>query len=210
MSRASSEIDIRRMQPDEADLAASFTQDEGWTTETRAEFDGFLSHSPQGCLIAQIETQPVGICVATPYGEVGFVGELIVAEPYRGRGIGGRLLETAIHYLKQTGAHSIFLDGVQRAVPLYERMGFRKICPSRRFHGVVPGRRHDSVRPMTARDLAEVLALDREAFGADRSFFLQRRLELSPSCPGCSKGTSDSLALSWGGGVQNGSPPGHG
>jgi len=174
------ELSIRQMQPYEADLAASFTLNEGWATETRAEFDGFLSFAPTGCLIALMGAETVGVCVATPYGEVGFIGELIVAPLHRGRGIGARLLSRAIEYLKQTGAQSIFLDGVQQAVALYERAGFRKVSPSLRFQGMVPGRRHDSVRPMTMRDLPAVVALDRDVFGTDRGFFLQRRLEVYP------------------------------
>lgn len=180
MNRTCCELEIRAMQPDEIDLAASFTRGEGWITETSAEFAGFLRFAPRGCLIAELGSRPIGICVATPYGEVGFIGELIVAPEHRGQGIGTRLLETAVRYLEETGAQSIFLDGVQQAVRLYERAGFRRIVPSLRFYGAVTGSVHDSTRSMTLGDLPEVFIMDRDAFGADRSFFLRRRLALYP------------------------------
>ena len=42
------------------------------------------------------------------------------------------------------------------------------------------GRAHPSIRPMQESDLEAVSALDRSRFGADRSFFLARRLALYP------------------------------
>jgi ribosomal protein S18 acetylase RimI-like enzyme len=118
--------------------------------------------------------------VATPYGKAGFIGELIVAQGCRGRDIGHHLLECAIRYLHGRGVQRLFLDGVPSAVPLYERLGFRKIARSLRFVGTMTGSAHRDVRPMKADDLPVVFELDQEAFGADRGFFLQRRLHLYP------------------------------
>jgi ribosomal protein S18 acetylase RimI-like enzyme len=112
--------------------------------------------------------------------EFGFIGELIVVEAARGRGIGRRLLEHTIGYLQARGAQTIFLDGVPAAVSLYERVGFRRVCRSLRFYGHLPGKSHPHVRPMCTEDLDAVSALDQGAFGADRCFSLERRLALYP------------------------------
>ena len=103
---------------------------------------------------------------------------LIVRKELRGRGIGRRLLDEGIGYLQSRGAGSIQLDGVPPAVPLYERLGFRRHCRSLRFRGTIRGERHPNVRPMADADLDVVCALDREALGADRSFFIRRRVRL--------------------------------
>jgi predicted N-acetyltransferase YhbS len=171
---------IRPFRPDDATFAAQCAALEGWTTETLEVFAAFFAHDPDGCLIAEEAGRPVGICVATPYDRYGFVGELIVRKEGRGRGVGPRLLLAAIELLKHRGVEDIGLDGVARAVPFYEISGFRPVCESLRFVGRLeglpqadlpsPGR----VRPMSKRDISSVLALDREAFGADRSFFLER------------------------------------
>lgn len=171
---------VRHMLESDLDFAATCTANEGWTSQTRDEFEGFLAHDPDGCFVAQAGDERVGICVATPYGTAGFIGELIVAPPWRGRGIGHGLMEHAIRYLHGRGVQRVFLDGVPLAVPLYERLGFRKMARSLRFSGTMTGAAHPAVRPMRAADLPVVLKLDREAFGADRSFFLQRRLALYP------------------------------
>jgi ribosomal-protein-alanine N-acetyltransferase len=173
-------LTIRPMQPADLDFAAQCTAREGWASETRAEFAGFYAHDPAGCLLAEAEGQRIGICVATSYGVAGFVGELIVVPERRGQGVGRRLLERAIAHLHGRGTQSIFLDGVTAAVPLYERLGFRRVCRSLRFAGAIAGRSPAGVRAMHPDDLATVGQMDRQAFGADRAFFLERRLALYP------------------------------
>jgi ribosomal protein S18 acetylase RimI-like enzyme len=173
-------VHIRAMTPADLDFAAACTAAEGWRSETRDEFEGFYEHAPEGCLVAERGHRRVGICVATPYGAYGFVGELIVASEARRHGVGRRLLESAIAYLHGLGVGTIYLDGVLAAVPLYERLGFRRVCRSLRFSGTLHGRAHPHVRPMVEVDLDAVRALDRSAFGVDRGFFLERRLAQSP------------------------------
>ena len=174
------------------DFAAACTAAVGWGSQ-RSAFEGFYAHDREGCLVAERDdlgenanpgqsARPrIGICVATPYGKQGFLGMLIVVPEARGRGVGQRLLESAIAYLRGRGVLTIGLDGVLAAVPLYERLGFRKHCRSLRFSGTLKGQAHRHIRPMTGADMNAVCALDREAFGADRSFFLDRRLAQGPA-----------------------------
>jgi len=179
-------VHIRGMTPADLDFATSCTIAVGWG-ERRAEFEGFYAHAPEGCLVAETgylgesAGRRIGICVATPYDERGFLGMLIVLPEERGRGVGRCLIEGAIAYLHGRGVHSIYLDGVLAAVPLYERIGFRKLCRSLRLSGTLQGRAPPGVRPLVEADLDAVCALDRLAFGADRSFFLERRLAQEPT-----------------------------
>ena len=171
---------VRAMRSSDLDYAVGCAAAEGWTSETRQEFEGLLAHDPGGCLVAENEGRQVGICTATHHGESGFIGELIVAPDMRGRGIGRQLLECAIEYLRGRGAQNILLDGDPPAVPLYERAGFRIVCRSARFAGVPQAASHPHVRSMRAQDMDAVAELDREAFGADRRLFLERSLALYP------------------------------
>jgi len=173
-------MNIRLMQPSDLDFAAECTAREGWASETRREFEGFVAYDPGGCFVAEVDGRRVGLCVATPYAGFGFVGELIVIETMRGHGIGRRLLEHAVQYLHDCGSQTVYLDGVLAAVSLYERVGFRRVCRSLRFYGHLRAESHSQVRAMRAEDMAAVAALDTQAFGAYRRFFLERRLSMYP------------------------------
>jgi ribosomal protein S18 acetylase RimI-like enzyme len=172
---------IRNMQAFDLDFAAARTAAEGWYSETLLEIAGFYAHDPQGCFIAELDGNPVGMCYGIRYGSFGFLGELIVTPEVRGQGLGQQLFEHTIQYLRSTEAHTVFLDGVLAAVPLYERLGFQKVCRSLRFRGSLKGQSHAHVNAMHSADLKEVFALDAETFGADRSFFIQRRLQVYPT-----------------------------
>jgi ribosomal protein S18 acetylase RimI-like enzyme len=172
-------LTMRAMQAADLDFAASLTAAEGWGSETKTELEGFFAFDPGGCLLAEQDGERVGMCVATSYGESAFVGELIVTPSARRKGVGRSLLESAINHVRSRGAASILLDGVAEAVPLYERVGFRKVCRSMRFDGRLSAP-SSHAQPMRQHDLDAVLAMDLAAFGADRSFFLRRRLKLYP------------------------------
>ena len=173
-------VTIRRMKPSDLTFAAECTTAEKWVSEDIHTFKGFYFHDPGGCLLAELSGKPVGICIATSYGESGFIGELIVQVEARGRGIGTALLKYGVNYLLDRGSKTIYLDGVLKAVPLYERNEFRKVARSWRFLGKLTGKQHPQVHAMQPDDLPAIFALDKWAFGADRSFFLRRRLELFP------------------------------
>jgi ribosomal protein S18 acetylase RimI-like enzyme len=169
---------IHPMQAQDLDFAADCTAAEEWVSENRTVLEGFFQYDPGGCLMAELDGEPIGMCIATSYGTSAFIGELIVQPKARGMGIGAALLNHAVAYLQHNGAHSVYLDGVPRAVPMYQRNGFRIVCRSLRFSGALPAVEHDEVRPMQLADLPDVLALDRRIFTADRGFFLRRRWEL--------------------------------
>jgi len=168
------------MREADLDFAAGCTASVDWPSETRETFENFFLQDPSGCFVAEGTGGALGICVATAYRRAGFIGELVVRKEGRGLGLGPRLLAEAIAHLRGRGVGSVLLDGVGRAVPYYESVGFRRICRSLRFKGTVAGRPDPRVRPMRREDLPEVFRLDAEGFGEDRSFFLERRRSLHP------------------------------
>ncbi len=171
---------IREMRQEDLPFAASCTAAEGWQSENLSTLEGFFLYDPHGCLLAEQDNRRIGMCVAISYGRSGFIGELIVIPEARGQGVGARLLNHGVHLLRQRGAEAVYLDGVLKAVELYERNGFRKVTRSWRFSGHLTGKLDQHVRRMSAEDLKQVCALDQLYFGADRGFFLTRRYDLFP------------------------------
>ncbi len=162
------------------EFAASLTKTEGWHSETLLELQAYFEYDPQGCFIYEKDSRPIGMCIATAYQQSGFIGELIVVKEFRGQGIGRALMLPAIQFLQNKQIQTIFLDGVQKAVPLYEELGFVLICRSLRFFGQIPAEESPDVRPMNTDDLQEVIHLDKQTFGDDRGFFLRKRWQNYP------------------------------
>ena len=173
-------IIIREMNKYDLAFAAECTAAEGWVSENLATLEGFYLNDPKGCLLAEESGRPVGICIATCYGLNGFIGELIVRPEARGKGVGAALLNQAVQILQDRSVETVYLDGVVKAVQLYERNGFRKVCRSWRFSGNLPGKKSPRVRRMSMNDMDQVYSLDNRSFGADRRFFLRRRFESFP------------------------------
>jgi ribosomal protein S18 acetylase RimI-like enzyme len=88
-------------------------------------------------LIAEVQAEVVGYVYAAVQGydymslrgPAGVLHDLVVFPEYRGRGIGGLLVNAALAYLKARGAPRVVLstaDGNQAAQRLFARIGFRR------------------------------------------------------------------------------------
>jgi N-acetylglutamate synthase-like GNAT family acetyltransferase len=77
----------------------------------------------------------VGCCALLPMEDGSFeVSKMGVAEPYRGQGIGRRLLASVIGHARALGIRRLYLETNQtlaNAIHLYEALGFRDLPPER-------------------------------------------------------------------------------
>ena len=170
---------IREMSKKDIDFALSLTAAEGWLS-TRLDFEDLLEFDPQSCFIGEINDEPIGMVCTVPYNGFSYVGNLIVLEGHRNKKLGTQLMEFALKYLENRGIMTQLLDGVQDAIELYERLGFRKVCRSLRLEGKVRPRESDYVRYMTQNDLVLIDRCDTRLFGACRVSFLQSLLTHFP------------------------------
>ena len=161
------------------DFALSQTTLEGWSA-TKQDFEELLQFNPKGSFIGEIDGKHVGMVCTVNYGEFGFIANLIVPRIYRGQDFGRILMEFAMKYLLNSGTKSILLDGVPKAVSLYERLGFRKIAKSLRLEANLKGVNSQYTRSMTKSDLDEIIPFDSQYFGSKRDFFLRMRFQAYP------------------------------
>ena len=165
--------EIRVMTRGDIDLVMRLQEMVGWGN-TRADAERSLYYEPSGCFVASIDGVDVGMVNSFLYGEVGFIGNLIVLPETRGKGVGAALMSAAIERLTRDGAGTIHLDAVQKAIPLYERLGFKAEYWSLRYNGIATKAPHHSIEPMVKEDLEKVTTLDRRFFGLDRAQKLRR------------------------------------
>ena len=145
---------------------------EGWG-HTQPDVERCWKLEPNGCFIAEFQNKPVGHVFSIRYDKVGWIGLLIVNPECRGRGVGFALMETAVSYLQSAGAETIRLEAVEKAVPLYRRVGFIEEFDSLRFRKQL--RQEEKLKPkrgvtsqMRDDDLTNVAQFDAPHFGANR------------------------------------------
>jgi GNAT superfamily N-acetyltransferase len=185
-------MEIRSLQESELNIVWQFTQGEQWTVP-RVELEDLLICFPESGWIGwsdQHELEPphpIGTIFAIAYDRMGFIGNVIVEKDFRNRGLGTNLMQHAIQELRRHGLKIIMLDAVSKAVPLYERLGFRWGCKSLRIMGKISNNKSiDSstlgfVRPISESDWNAIIILDRCHFQADRIKLLRQKWSRYPT-----------------------------
>ena len=107
---------------------------EAWISSKR-EMVFLLEKFPRGCLACRDGEIPVAFITAIKYDSSGWIGNLIVNEEFRGRGIGFSLMQRALAILHQAGAQTVWLTASAAGKPIYEKLGFIAIDSVYRWTG---------------------------------------------------------------------------
>ncbi len=165
--------EIRVMAASDVDFAMSLIRLTGWGN-TRDDVLRSLAYEPHGCFVASVGGEDVGIVNSFLYSDIGYIGNLIVSPESRSGGVGAALMSHALRRLSADGARTVRLDAVQKAIPLYQRLGFVPEYWSLRFTGIARVAPSPGVKPMSRGDLTAVSELDRRYFGLNREHVLLR------------------------------------
>jgi GNAT superfamily N-acetyltransferase len=165
------ELDIRRMEPADLDLALDWAAGEGWNPGRRDAL-AFWGADSDGLLMGFLDGEPVAAIACARYDDAfGFVGLYLVRPEMRGRGL-GLALWRAGH--DQLGARTSGLDAVDAQVSNYERSGYRVEGHTYRHQGRGPaGTAAAELAPIDDVPWEELLAMDARAFPAVRESFLR-------------------------------------
>jgi len=154
-----------------ADIAAflEMAAAEGWVADPW-ECNFLLAEFPQGCLCMR-DSDGKGIAFVTSlqHEKSGWIGNLIVAEGYRGKGLGEALFGKALEALHAAGAGTFWLTASKMGRSLYEKSGFTPIDTIVRWVGTGRQRRpsygQKGERPATS---ASVISIDSHSWGDRR------------------------------------------
>lgn len=154
----------------------------GWN-QTVTDWRNVLSLAPDGCFGIDCDGELRATATAVCFGqELAWIGMVLTQHEYQRRGFARRLMEHALQHLRSRSVAWIKLDATEMGVPLYESLGFREEGRIERWFrpmGTTPGGQP------SAGQFALDTALDREAFGADRSRLLNALAGIeSASIPG--------------------------
>jgi GNAT superfamily N-acetyltransferase len=166
-----------------ADLEGALAANDavGWTGR-RVHFDYYSARDDCALLVAEADGEIVGTGGATIFPgapPIGWVHGIVVRPGQQRSGLGGRLTEAAIAWLRARSAGAVLLLATDAGRPVYERIGF---IAGERFGAFAwPAVFPDAgspdagmvTRPMQAADLPAAYALDYAATGQDRPGFIE-------------------------------------
>jgi GNAT superfamily N-acetyltransferase len=140
-----------------------------------ADWETLLGMSEGGSYLAHWQQEPAGTVTTIQYGQqFSWIGMVLVAQRFRGLGIGTQLLKAAIDYARPMGP--VLLDATPQGRKLYLSLGFSDICPLERMEvSVLKIPEYPSgpqVRPMRVEDLPACMAFDAPHFGHPRAKLL--------------------------------------
>ncbi|MEU9413924.1 GNAT family N-acetyltransferase [Streptomyces sp. NPDC051000] len=178
------DLPIRALTMDDLRRCADLSEDRGWPREEHkwglllAAGDGYGIDAPDGRGLA-------AACVVTRYGgnpaapELAAIGMVLVADRYARQGIGRRLMtHVCDDVLKGV---PLTLHATPYGRPLYEELGFDTTGRAEMLMGTfraespeTGGPEAASIRTATAEDIARIVRLDTEVFGADRTHVITR------------------------------------
>lgn len=173
---------LRVMTPNDIPGGVRLNTLAGWN-QTEADWRRFLAGSPNSCFVMEDGAKVVGTAATISYeNRFGWISMVLVDPEYRNRGIGTHLLRRAVQHLDDAGIPTLKLDATPLGKPLYEKMGFVSEYEIERWILKRAAPKQDNIIPRSEpmSQWSEILALDREIFGADRSALLRSLLELGP------------------------------
>ncbi|MEM2111356.1 MAG: GNAT family N-acetyltransferase [Candidatus Bathyarchaeia archaeon] len=167
---------VKKMSPNDFDFAVCLTDTMNWEL-IQEDFEFMKNLEPDGCFTLFYDSEKVGITTTISYGKVGWIGDVIVHEAYRGKGGGSLLIKSAIDYLVGKGAETVGLYSYVYQVPFYEKHDFEI---SDKFI-VMQGKgfsnsRKANVRKVEENDHQQIIDLDKSFFGTSRNKLLRSLL----------------------------------
>jgi GNAT superfamily N-acetyltransferase len=172
--------DLRMRTATDADLPVigALREAVGWTIHEWA-LRAVLGRAEARCVVVVNDLDRiVGVGSGISYGALGVVGNMVVAEDHRRRGVGAAILDGVVSFLAgESGCIRLELNATDEGRPLYERQGFESIGTSataRIGRGIrLQPDGSIAMRRAGASDLDAIATYDRPRFGGDRRHILQ-------------------------------------
>jgi GNAT superfamily N-acetyltransferase len=147
----------------------------GWN-QTAEDWRALLELDPEGCLGLACDGRLVATTTLVCHdSRLAWLGMVLTHREYQRRGFARRLVEEALALADARKIETVKLDATDAGQHLYEILGFREEQEIQRWVGTGA-----AATLSGAGDHPPIAPLDREAFGADRSRFLEllsRRVE---------------------------------
>jgi GNAT superfamily N-acetyltransferase len=187
---------IRRLEAFDVPQAFALSQAAAWN-QTPEDWRLAIEMNPDGCFAMEFDGAVVATTTSIRYGsELAWIGMVLTHPEFRGRGYARALMRCALDHLSDVA--TVKLDATEMGAPLYHQVGFVDECAIERWRLSPQAAAPQAAAPQfTASGAADEYvpqpALDKRAFGADRSALLERLARIEAASMG------DAFAMGRGG-----------
>ena len=172
---------MRLLRPTDLAAAVELSTIAGWN-QMEDDWRMLLDLAPQGCFGTDADGKLVSTTTLLRYGtQLAWIGMVLTKPEYRGRGFARTLVTHALESADSQGIRTVMLDATEQGQRLYESLGFKAEGLVERWSR--PGTSHLRVTAGEF-DADRLLALDFDAFGANRLAMLQKLAKHSHACAG--------------------------
>ena len=175
-------VTLRPMQLSDINCAMQLSTAEGWN-QTESDWKLFIENPQNICLVALVDKKVIGTTAAINYSnEVAWIGMVLVNKAYRGIGVSTLLMKSILE--KAAFFKSIKLDATQAGQRVYGKLGFENEYVITRITGSSVKHLHDDgeifPEPIQLKDIEEIIALDKDMFGAARRQLIEYLIKKYP------------------------------
>jgi GNAT superfamily N-acetyltransferase len=176
------QVSLRPIKPKDIGDCLRLSGAEGWN-QTESDWKRLVEYPKNTCRIAEYAGKIIGTATACNYENViAWIGMVLVDKAYRGRGISKLLLTEILAHLDK--CRSVKLDATPAGQPVYEKYGFLPEYKILRMTGQVQEGfqplRYGRPEPVQLNQVADIINLDSQIFGAPRMQLILSILKENP------------------------------
>jgi GNAT superfamily N-acetyltransferase len=163
--------DVRPLGPGDLPALEKLVAAAGWN-QTPDDWRRVMRIQSDGCFGIEADGRVVSTATNVVFDtDLAWIGMVLTHPEYRGHGFARRLMDQSLDFLRRSGVRWVKLDATDMGRPIYARLGFVDECPIERWRR--PAGAPSAPARVDSFDLAVFAAMDRAAFGADRSRLLR-------------------------------------
>jgi N-acetylglutamate synthase-like GNAT family acetyltransferase len=164
---------VKEMSPEDLKFAVRITDTMGWNL-IEEDFKFFMQLEPDGCFVLLSDSERIGLATTVNFGEIGWIGNVIVDQNQRKQGAGSLLVEHCANYLRSKRVETVSLYAYIDRIHFYERLGFQydsefTVLKGKGFSSLVKA----SLKEAAKKDAQKIIDYDCSCFGASRGKLLE-------------------------------------
>jgi len=172
-------LQIRKLKRADIPVIKELTPPE-WNSDLGIEYPKHYGQDYFHPFVATIDGEIAGTGLATIHNNVSWLGNIIVRESYRNKGIGNAITTHLVDFSKSKGIDSILLFATELGLPVYRKIGFQYDSSYLFFKSDNPIKIDSlsrNISPIVNSDYARILELDYRITGEKREKLLTPALK---------------------------------